>query len=90
MEGQGLSTRDLAGGSRADEPPPDRAEALLVPVIRGGRLVEPLPTLEAVRDRCRAQLAALPAEFKQLDSDAAYPVAYSDVLEADAARIMAG
>jgi len=23
MEGQGLSTRDLAGGSRADEPPPD-------------------------------------------------------------------
>ncbi len=88
IDARGRFAGDLV--ARADEPPPEGTEALLVPVVRGGRLVEPLPTLEAVRDRCRAQLAALPEEFKRLDSEAVYPVVYSDVLEADAERIMNG
>ena len=85
---QGRFAGDLV--ARADEPQPERTEPLLVPIIRGGRLVAPLPSLEAVREHCRAQLAALPDDFKKLDSDASYPVVYSDQLEADAARIMKG
>jgi nicotinate phosphoribosyltransferase len=44
----GLADEDLPG------------ERLLVPVIRSGRLVEPLPALADVRRRAAAQLAALP------------------------------
>ena len=87
-DAQGRFAGDLV--ARADEPPPDGTEALLAPIVQGGRLVDPLPSLEEIRERCRAQLAALHTELKRLNSDAVYPVAYSDVLEADAARIMAG
>jgi nicotinate phosphoribosyltransferase len=74
--------------TRADEPAPEGAEALLVPILRGGRLVDPPPSLEPARARCRSQLAALPEAFRKLDSVAVYPVSYSDLLEADALRIM--
>ena len=35
-------------------------EPLLIPILRSGRLVTELPTLEGIRVRCRDQLAALP------------------------------
>lgn len=74
--------------AQADEPPPLEGDPLLVPVLRGGRLVEPLPYLETVRAHCRAQLAALPDSLRALESDAAYPVKYSDRLETASARLM--
>lgn len=64
-------------------------EPLLVPIVRGGKLVEPLPALEAIRARCREQLAALPDRLRSLDARPDYPITYSDRLEADARRLMA-
>jgi nicotinate phosphoribosyltransferase len=63
-----------------DEPTPEpAAEALLHPVMRSGRLLAP-PALIAVRDRCAAQLAALPDEVRRLTLPAEYPVRFSDRL----------
>lgn len=72
--------------TRADEAAD--GEPLLVPIVRGGRLVGPLPTLEAVRAHCREQLAALPDRLRPLDARPDYPITYSDRLEADARRLM--
>lgn len=74
--------------ARADESVPDRGEPLLVPVLRGGRLVAPLPSLEEIRQRCADQLAALPEALREMETDQAYPVSYSDQLEAEAQRLM--
>jgi nicotinate phosphoribosyltransferase len=50
---------------------------LLVPFMRGGRLVRE-ETLREMSDRARAQLIALPAGLRRLDREGdAYPVAYS-------------
>lgn len=40
------------------------AEALLKPVIVGGRLIEPLPGVEAIRERARASLAQWPSRSR--------------------------
>jgi nicotinate phosphoribosyltransferase len=71
--------------TRADEP--SDGEPLLVPVVRGGKLVGPLPRLDAIRDRCRDQVAALPDALRGLDAEPVYPMAYSLALEAEAERL---
>ncbi len=63
-------------------------EPLLIPILRSGRLVTDLPTLESIRARCRAQLAALPEQLLGLDAQPDYPITYSDALEAHARRLM--
>jgi nicotinate phosphoribosyltransferase len=73
--------------TRADETAD--GEPLLIPVIRSGRLVQPLPALDTIRARCRDQLSALPERLRALDAKADYPITYSDVLEADARRLTA-
>jgi nicotinate phosphoribosyltransferase len=73
--------------TRADESAD--GEPLLVPVVRGGRMIAPLPSLAAIRERCRDQLASLPPRLLALDARPDYPIAYSDLLEADARRLMA-
>jgi nicotinate phosphoribosyltransferase len=85
-------TGNFAGDlvARADEPAPADMEPLLVPVLRAGQFVVRRASLAEARERCRAQLAALPEDLKAPRSDATYPVTYSDRLEADAARIMHG
>lgn len=66
-----------------DEPPPDAAsEALLRPVMRSGHLLDAPPSLIAVRNRCAAQLAALPNDVRRLTLPARYPVHFSDRLVA--------
>jgi nicotinate phosphoribosyltransferase len=72
--------------TRADESAD--GEPMLVPIVRGGELIQPLPTLEEVRSRCRDQLAALPAALLALEARPDYPITYSDALEADARRLM--
>jgi nicotinate phosphoribosyltransferase len=74
--------------TRADETAD--GEPLLIPLVRGGRLVAPLPSIESIRSRCREQLAALPDHLRPLDAAPGYPVAYSDQLESDARRVMSG
>jgi nicotinate phosphoribosyltransferase len=62
--------------ARVEEDLPGRP--LLVPFMRGGRLVRE-ETLSQMSDRARAQLIALPASLRRLDSEGdAYPVAYSE------------
>ncbi len=92
MAKQVFRRRDAAGRfagdlvTRADESAD--GEPLLVPFLCGGHLVEPLPSLDSIRERCRAQLAALPARLLALDARPDYPITYSDTLEADARRLM--
>jgi hypothetical protein len=59
-------------------------EPLLVPAMRGGERVVDEP-LEAIRERSRAQLAALPRRFRRFPSPAEvepYPVELSGELAA--------
>jgi nicotinate phosphoribosyltransferase len=66
-----------------DEAPPDRlAEPLLQPVMADGQLLAPPPALEAIRARCAAEVAALPADVRRLRDAGSYPVRYSDRLVA--------
>ncbi len=83
-DGQGTFRGDLV--MRADETA--EGEPLLVPIVRGGRLVNELPALETIRARCADQLASLPDNLKNLDAASSYPISYSDLLEADAHRLM--
>ncbi len=55
---------------------------LLVPVLRGGRRVGPAPTLEALRERAREQIAMLPERLRALQSAPPYPVAVAPSLRA--------
>jgi nicotinate phosphoribosyltransferase len=54
-----------------------KGEALLRPVILGGKLVEPLPTLEESRDRAARAIANLPPALRQLDVTEPWPVLQS-------------
>jgi nicotinate phosphoribosyltransferase len=72
--------------TRADET--SEGEPLLVPILRAGRLVSELPSLESIRRRCREQIAALPERLLGLDAEPDYPITYSDLLETDAKRLM--
>ena len=61
--------------------------ALLKPVMREGRLVEPLPTLTSSRAHAAKQLAALPQPLRSLDQGEPYPVQIALVLRALAAEV---
>jgi nicotinate phosphoribosyltransferase len=63
-----------------------RGEALLRPVILGGQLVEPLPSLEQARKRAAESLCKLPAGLRQLEPGEPWPVVYSKELKALAER----
>jgi nicotinate phosphoribosyltransferase len=81
---QGVFQGDLV--IRSDEAA--QGEALLVPIVRSGRLASELPSLEAIRDRCAHQLKCLPDHLKELDAAPSYPITYSDLLETEAERLM--
>jgi nicotinate phosphoribosyltransferase len=57
-------------------------EALLRPIILGGRLIEPLPTLTQARDRAAQSIAALPPALRQLEVAEPWPVIQSRELKA--------
>ena len=60
---------------------------LLEPVMAGGRIIRPLPTLPASRDYFQAQFALLPAPYKSLQDPASYPVGLSAGLKALQSRV---
>lgn len=56
------------------------AQALVKPVILEGRLVEPLPDVNAARERAAAGLRALPPCVRALEPKGAWPVEHSKEL----------
>jgi len=52
-------------------------EALMRPVILGGRLIEPLPTVEQARERAKRSVAALAPGLRQLEVSEPWPVIQS-------------
>ncbi|HUF35414.1 MAG TPA: nicotinate phosphoribosyltransferase [Gemmatimonadales bacterium] len=73
----------------AEDAAPPGTEPLLETVMRDGRLLRPHPPLPALRERCAAQLAALPEECRRLEDPTPYPVRPSHMLrarQADAAE----
>ncbi len=71
--------------ARATETMP--GEALLIPVLRAGQLVGPLPRIAEVRARCAAQREWLPPRLLSLEKADPYPVRVSPALEAEARRL---
>lgn len=67
----------------------DVGAPLLQPVMRNGRLLAPLPGLEAIRARVRDQLAALPPALCALAPAEPYPVTIAASLEALARQVQA-
>jgi nicotinate phosphoribosyltransferase len=57
-------------------------EPLIEPVIRAGRRIGRLPSLEQARERTAADLQRLPQPLRALHPDTPYPVVVSDVLRA--------
>jgi len=59
------------------------AKALLRPVLLGGRLIEPLPTVDASRKYAAESIKKLPTAIRSLfDTDQHYPVEHSPALMA--------
>lgn len=80
-DGKFLTDHIVGAGEAVD------GEPLLVPILRGGRLVSPLPTLERIREHCRTQLADLPQDLRGPDATGEYPLMYSDALQSAAAAL---
>jgi nicotinate phosphoribosyltransferase len=55
-------------------------EPLLRPILAGGELVEPLPTLTAIQKRSQVMIAALPERLRQLGKVESYGVEMSPYL----------
>jgi nicotinate phosphoribosyltransferase len=80
---QGRFSGDLV--AQADEV--QDGEPLLLPVVQGGRLLGPMAGLDALRARCREQIASLPETLRGIDASPVYPVQVSDLLRDEAVRL---
>ena len=74
----GKARRDVMGMS--DESGPPQGTPLLRRVMRDGRLTDPSSPLDAIRDRCRYEVAALPAGVRRLLDAERFPVELSAAL----------
>jgi nicotinate phosphoribosyltransferase len=74
--------RDVARDVVARSGECGRGEALLRPVILGGKLVEPLPSLEQARQRAAESIAKLTPALRELEVAEPWPVIYSRELKA--------
>jgi nicotinate phosphoribosyltransferase len=64
-------------------------EALIVPVMRAGTRVAPVPTLAQIRERAAGDLKRLPGPLARLESGFEYPVNVADAITALAKQIEA-
>jgi nicotinate phosphoribosyltransferase len=55
-------------------------EALIKPVMRAGRRIDPKPSLTDIRARAARDLARLPEPLRRLDAGASYPVEVANAL----------
>jgi nicotinate phosphoribosyltransferase len=69
--------RDVARDVVARSGECGKGEALLRPIILGGRLIEPLPTLAQARERATQSIANLPPALRQLEEAEPWPVIQS-------------
>ncbi len=67
-----------------------QGEPLLTQVVRGGRPLGPLPTLEQIRSRVAAQIEKLPAPWKSLEASPEFRVEISPSIRNLADRIDKG
>jgi nicotinate phosphoribosyltransferase len=79
----GTFTEDVVSLADARE----AGRPLLVPVLRGGQPVRPLPSLTAIREHARRELAALPLPVRALEGAVAYPVTIAPAVVALAADV---
>ncbi len=80
---QGLLSRDEVV---LDEEPA-RGERLLLPVMRNGRRVGPLPTLAVAREQAQRELASLPSRLRSLEPRGAFTVELSAGIRALAQQV---
>ena len=78
--GEGFAGDVLA--LREEPAPPGAVEILLRTVMERGRMLAPHPALTTIRDYCRAQVASLPEDVRQLHEPTPYPISYSQRLVA--------
>jgi nicotinate phosphoribosyltransferase len=64
-------------------------EALLVPVMKSGKLVYELPELSESQKYCRNNISRLPQKFRQIATDQSYRVEISPQLEKLTAKVSA-
>ena len=65
-----------------------RCEPLLRPVMREGARIEATPSLDGIRARAQAQVAALPEELRRLRNPEIYAVGLSPGLAAEKVRLV--
>jgi nicotinate phosphoribosyltransferase len=70
-----------------DRPADGGATPLLKPVMRAGRPLAPLPSLEEIRACASANLAHLPGHIRALETEPLPPVEKSDALRRLAADV---
>jgi nicotinate phosphoribosyltransferase len=85
LDGRGRLAGDVL--SLATDAPSANANPLLVPVMRAGAVVAPLPDLATARARARDQLSQLPDALRGLGEAAPYDVDVAPALRALAAEI---
>jgi nicotinate phosphoribosyltransferase len=78
LDAEGRWCGDVVGLA-TDEMP---GEPLIMPVLRQGALVSPLPSLEAVRARTLRQLSDMPPALRSLQQAEPYPVTIADSVRA--------
>ena len=81
----GKARRDVMGMS--DESGPPQGTPLLRRVMRDGRLTDPSSPLDAIRDRCRYEVAALYAGVRRLSDAERFPVDCSAALDRLSRRV---
>ncbi len=82
----GMMARDVI--ARAGEPPPQPGgEPLLREAMRGGKRLEPPPSLQSLRQRFAEEFARLPERHKRLRAPAPYEIGISAELQALQARV---
>jgi nicotinate phosphoribosyltransferase len=81
------AARRIAGDVITIEGDTGPGEALIVPVMRGGRRVDGAESLTQARARAAASLAGLPPEYRTLERAPRYPVEISERLRQLAAQV---
>jgi nicotinate phosphoribosyltransferase len=86
IERDGQFQRDTLGLRASD----GEGEEQLVDVYEDGELVYSIPSLDESQERAREQVRKLPADVRELQDPATYPVEISDELETTADRVRQG
>jgi nicotinate phosphoribosyltransferase len=63
------------------EPAPPNSEALLIPVIKNGELIQPYPQLDDIRNYYLNTIKKLPDSYKKLEEDKIFSLKVSNKLE---------